>query len=344
MQPALARMRAFAAASVIAIASICFIGAAPINAAGLWNINVGPFSPPYAQLNSFYPNDITVHAGDTVRFNWLGFHTVTFNPPPNLSLLDFAFFGTPTASNSLDTPTTFVNGAPAFTSSGPPAPFDLKIGSNLPAGTYKFWCQLHQFMHGVIRVTNGPLPKQDSDYQLIGAAQLKADTAKAASLDSRLIKTSPKSEGEAVAGAGNKVAELFNFYPSFPANITIKVGDELTFTSRDLHEPHTVTFGNEPNPSDPFGSVFPSGPGNPKAYDGTSDLNSGFLFDESQYDYWRLGNSILSAAVPRTEFSVTFTKPGLYPFYCALHGGPHAAGQINGMSGNILVLPAEHGD
>lgn len=345
MQSAVARVRAFALASALAVASLGFAGAVPASASGSWQISVGPFVPFYTQLNRFYLNTITVHPGDEVDFNWLGFHTVTFNPPPNLSLLEFAFFGTPTASNSLDTPSTFVNGTPVFDPNNPnaaPKPFKLMIGKNLPAGSYKFQCQLHQFMKGVIKVTKGSLPSTDAQNQTLAAAQIAADTAKAAKLDSRLIKDAAHHEGEAIAGAADKVAELFNFYPSFPSNITIKAGDELTFVSRDLHEPHTVTFGTEPgSPNDPFAALFPSGTGNPKAYDGTSDLNSGFLFAQSQYDYWNLKQSIFSAAVPRTEFSLTFTKPGLYPFYCALHGGQHAPGQINGMSGNILVLPGE---
>ena len=345
MQTVMARVRAVGLASALAIASLGLAGAAPAAAAGPWVITVGSGIFPYTSLNRFYPNDITVHPGDTVRFNWAGFHTVTFNPPSNLSLLDFAFFGTPTASNSLDHPNTFVNGTPTppdptVVNPPPPPPFDLAIGEDLPAGTYHFQCQLHQFMKGVIRVKKGSLPATNGQNQTLADAQIASDQAKAVKLDNRLIKESAHSQGEALAGAGDKVTELFNFYPSFPSNITVRAGDELTFTTRDLHEPHTVTFGTEPA-GGPFAAVFPSGTGNPKAYDGTSDLNSGFLFARSQYNYWNLKDSILSAAVPRTQFSVTFTTPGLYPFYCALHGGQHAAGQFNGMSGNILVLPGE---
>src|SRR6266849_5483212 len=32
--------------------------------------------------NNFYPGVITVVAGDTITWNWEGFHTVTFGPPP----------------------------------------------------------------------------------------------------------------------------------------------------------------------------------------------------------------------------------------------------------------------
>ena len=121
---------------------------------------------------------------------------------------------------------------------------------------------------------------------------------------------------------------------------------KLTFVQRDLHEPHTVTFGPPPgDPNNPLSGVFPSGTGNPNAFDGTSALNSGFLFHKSQYDYWRLGLTPIAAAVPRTEFSLTFTTPGSYNFYCLLHGGiDPATGAVFGMSGTVTVLPREEDD
>ncbi|HYM49154.1 MAG TPA: plastocyanin/azurin family copper-binding protein [Candidatus Limnocylindrales bacterium] len=342
-----ARARTLGLASAVAIAGLGVAATIPAAAqeATTWHVQVGGGDPnTLSSLNRFYPNDITVHPGDTVAFAWAGFHTVTFNPQPNLSLLDYAFFGTPSASNSLDTPTTFVNGAPSPGGSGPPPAFDLAIGSTLPAGTYHYSCRLHQFMHGVIRVTNGELPSTDAQNQALAAAQQAKDAKDAARLDSRTTREAAHQQGEATVGVSDRVAEFVKFYPT---NITINAGDELTFTTRDLHEPHTVTFGEEPDPNNPFGQVFPSGTGNPNAYDGTSPLNSGFLFHQSQYDYWNLTHSILSAAVPRTHFSVTFTTPGTYDFYCALHGAripdPANPGQfiVVGMSGHITVLPAQ---
>src|SRR3954471_22961217 len=43
--------------------------------------------PKQASPNAFYPRTVTIHAGDTVRWDWRGFHTVTFplrgkQPPP----------------------------------------------------------------------------------------------------------------------------------------------------------------------------------------------------------------------------------------------------------------------
>jgi plastocyanin len=340
-----ARVRTFGVATALAIGSVGIVAQVPASASTStnWQILVGPDLPrTYIGLNRFYPNDITVHPGDTVEFDWRGFHTATFNPPANLSLFDFGgFTGPPPGSSSLDTPTTFVNGAPPF--GGPPPPFVVTIGSNLPAGSYKFSCRIHQFMHGVIRVTNGELPKTNAENQTLAAAQIAADTAQANKLDAKLKREAADNEGEATVGASGRVVELVNFFPS---QISIRAGEELTFTDPDLHEPHTVSFGPiAGNPFDISFGVFPSGPGNPKAFDGISALNSGYLYHESQYDYWNIKVTAVSASVPRTEFGVTFTTPGQYNFYCAIHGGyDPATGQVFGMSGSITVLAKEKDD
>jgi plastocyanin len=336
MRRLVAYARTFAISSALAFASVGVAGPLPASAAQItWHVQVGGGDEMTFATNRFYPNDITVHPGDTVEFAWGGFHTVTFNPQPKLWLFDYF---APTATSTLDKPNTFVNGAPLFGGPGsPPPPFKLTIGSSLAAGSYPFRCSLHQFMQGVITVTNGALPKKDADYIALGAAQRATDEANAVQLDAKLTRQAAHKDGEALAGAGDRIAEFAKFYPSA---ITIRAGDELTFTDRDLHEPHTVTFGPVlGDPSDPATGAFPSGPGSPSAFDGTSALNSGLLFYRSQYDYWNVGVSPISGAVPRTRFSVTFTTPGSYPFYCVIHGfRDPKTGQVFGMSGTITVL------
>jgi plastocyanin len=344
-----ARLRTFGVGTALAVASLGIVAPVPASAASPtnWQIQVGPDLPgTYIGLNRFYPNDITVHPGDTVEFDWLGFHTATFNPPPNLSIADY--FGPPIGGSTLDTPTTFVSGVPQFSGppgpgSGPPAPFVMTVGSNLPVGTYHYTCRLHQFMGGVIRVTTGALPSTNTENQTLASTQIAADTAQAHALDAKLTSQAAEEEGEAIVGAGDRVVELVNFYPS---QITIRAGEELTFTQEDLHEPHTVTFGAVAgNPQDFSFGVFPSGPGNPNAFNGTSALNSGFLFHQSQYDYWNLKASPIANAVARTEFDVSFTTPGKYNFYCILHGGyDPATGAVFGMSGTVTVLAKANGD
>jgi plastocyanin len=336
----IAHARNLAVGSALAIASLGIVIPVPAAAAapGHWDITVGGGDFQATQLTRFYPNNITVHPGDTVSFDWRGFHTVTFNPPAHFTVFD-SFAGPPGAS-TLGSRTTFINAVPSFNSFPPPS-FDLAIGSNLPDGSYPFHCSLHQFMQGVINVTGGSLPATNAQNQTLGNSQAAADLARLTSLDNRTTRDSADKSGEALAGISTKAGDVTKFYPSA---ISVRAGDQLTFTDPDLQDPHTVTFGPVAgSPQDPLTGVFPSGPGNPKAFNGTSALNSGFLFDESQHDYWNLKFSPAAALPSRTEWSVTFTTPGTYNFYCDLHGFLNPDGSVGGMSGSITVLPAESG-
>jgi plastocyanin len=339
-------VRTFGIGAALALASLSVVPPITASAASTtWHVQVGggDFTTLTSQ-NRFYPRDITVHSGDTVEFAWGGFHTVTFNPPAAPVLAFFA----PNGATTLDTPTTYINGAPnqgGGPGGPPPAPFDVTIGANLPAGTYHYRCMLHQFMHGTIRVipADSPLPKTDAEYQAIAHSQMAKDATRAAALDARTTRQNTEVEDGVVTGISDRVVQLLKFYPS---SITVRVGEKLTFRSRDLHDPHTVTFGPEPNPSSPIGAIFPSGPGNPNAYDGVAALNSGFLFSDSQADYWHLNLAPqLSGLKQTTTFRVTFTKTGTFNFYCALHGARDpSTGAVFGMSGSITVLPAEGED
>jgi plastocyanin len=336
----IAHARKLAVGSALAIASLGIMLPVPAAAAatpGHWDVTVGGggFSP--TQLARFYPNEITVHPGDVVSFAWGGFHTVTFNPPAGATVFDV--FNGPNGVSTLDSRTTYILAEPDFTTF---APFDLTIASSLPVGSYPFHCSLHQFMKGVINVTRGALPATNAENQTLGKAQAAADTAQLTSLDNSTTREAAHNSGEAVAGVSTKNGDLLKFYPSA---ITVRAGDELTFTDRDLQDPHTVTFGPvPPDPTNPnLTGVFPSG-ANPEAFNGTSALNSGYLFHKSQSDYWNLKGSPAAAATPRTEWSVTFTTPGTYNFYCDLHGFLNPDGSVGGMSGSITVLPAESGD
>jgi plastocyanin len=342
MLPLIARARTLGLSMALATAGLGVAAAIPAYAAAqTWDVRIGAGNEFDTGLNRFYPSDIAIHRGDTVSFAWGGFHTITFNPGPNRSLFDF--FGPAGYSpGPLDSPNKFVSGLPFGPPGVQPAPFNVLV--DVPAGTYHFQCMIHQFMHGSITVKEGPLPRTNDQNTALAAAQIAADNNRATALDARLTRNASHTDGEALVGAGDKVVEFAKFYPTA---ITVRVGDELTFTDRDLHEPHTVSFGPiAGNPNDPAFGVFASGPGNPKAYDGTSALNSGFLFYRSMYDYWNLKITPISAVVPRTQFSVTFTAPTAagkpINFYCALHGGLLPDGSVVGMSGHITVLPAEN--
>ncbi len=113
------------------------------------------------------------------------------------------------------------------------------------------------------------------------------------------------------AGASSKQEALqaLNFYP---ATLTIDAGDTVVWTFPSKGEPHTVTLlgprTSPPPPTDPSAPV----PAGGSTYDGSTYTSSGFL----------LGNK---------SYSLTFTKPGVYKFYCLLH---------RGMMGQIVVQAA----
>jgi plastocyanin len=88
-----------------------------------------------------------------------------------------------------------------------------------------------------------------------------------------------------------------------PANTTVTVaaGTTVTWTNLDTNLPHTVTIppagAGEPN-MPPF-----SPPSGGNTYDGTTLVNSGPMI----------------AGTPGASFSVTFTTPGTYTYYCLFH-------------------------
>jgi len=96
---------------------------------------------------------------------------------------------------------------------------------------------------------------------------------------------------------------------------------------------HTITFGLEPPnvtpATPPSANVFVDPDGARHAIiSSTSDsVHSGFI---AQAGHERTGVPQASAGV--TQFRVTFTNPGTYPYICAFHD------QL-GMKGEVIVLP-----
>lgn len=343
MLPFMARARTLGLSIALATTGLGAVATVPASAATptTWHITVGPAQQQGpAELLAFYPSNITVHRGDTVEYDWAGFHTATFNPPANKSVLDYAFLGFTSPTANLDTPTTFVSGSPVF-GPGPPTPFAVNIGANLPTGSYHFQCMLHLGMKGTIHVTNGRLPSTDAENQVLAQARIATDKARAAKLDSRLSRGSGE-DGGVLVGAQQNTVELASFYPS---SITVHSGDSVTFTDRDRGDPHTVTFGPDNRP--PFAQLLPYGnPGNVSLGD---TLSSGFLYSRQQFNYWNLGIAGALVQPPTTEYTTTFNNPGTTPvtfaFYCELHGFlDPATGAVFGMSGHVTVLPAKSGD
>jgi plastocyanin len=107
---------------------------------------------------------------------------------------------------------------------------------------------------------------------------------------------------------GSTHSEAFQGLQFYPHTITIDAGDTVTWTFASA-EPHTVTFLGAGQATPPP-STDPSAhePAGGSTYDGSKYTSSGFI---------ALGFS----------YSLTFTKPGTYTYYCLVHQ-PEMAGTI----------------
>lgn len=143
-------------------------------------------------------------------------------------------------------------------------------------------------------------------------------------------KLTPQTQGKTVIVPliGNiKTGYTINRFTRKPLVITR--GTTVTWQMRDPFEIHTVTFTSGAKPAE-FVAPQPQPGGPPKllaapeavqrtsetSYDGTGYANSGILFAPGAP-----GN-------PPTSYSLTFTKPGQYTYYCLVHIPYGMIGQV----------------
>lgn len=258
-----------------------------------WHANVGAETKDMAQQAlAFLPNEIWIHAGDTITWTWQSdeIHTLTFLTVGQIYPFDFTV------------------GCPGFASSG--ASFDGSTCVSTPpmvkgqtftvtfpkAGNYKFECLVHNTMDGVVHVLNASdaLPHNQAFYDAQAADEqrdLLTDTDHAKSMDDmagmaashanssmsvRIL--SPRNrfpvsiKGTAAGNAsggdqagGNQVKAGVGEISATPGGIqtsslvrfvkgtiTIHAGDTVEWSNHDPEEPHTITFG-----PDPTGNPFP---------------------------------------------------------------------------------------
>ncbi len=277
--------------------------------------------------NSFRPRVMEIAVGDTVQWDFLvpwTLHTVTFTsgakgPDVEIQEGDKFFVNPqvffPVGSQTYDGTGYRNSGIPE---QGPSAPhFSYKL-TFTKAGTYKYFCPLHgPDMSGTVIVRDRVSKSLASDATRGTrdfAATLKSGQA-------AFAKWNPQKQGNNVVvpliGDPKGGWSILRFTR---APLVIQRGTTVTWEIRDRLEAHTVTFLSGEKPPD-FLDVqfFASGPRkileNPrattptldKAYDGTGYRNSGLLFLPGTR-----GNRPFN-------FSLTFTKPGQYEYWCVIH-------------------------
>ncbi|MGC2196386.1 MAG: plastocyanin/azurin family copper-binding protein [Terriglobales bacterium] len=295
-----------------------------------WQASVGAQSKDLGrQALAFLPNELWIHAGDSVTWTAVTDepHTITFlangqvRPPFAVGCPGFSPSGsTFDGSTCVDTPPL-----------GPGQSFTVEFPT---AGNYKLACLFHEQMTGSVHVLDPslPLPHDQEFYDKQAREQGVALLAQA-------VPGSHHEHGAhdhlsvtvgggtvTATGAGKQTFSLMRFTGD---TIVIHAGDTVTWTNTDSITPHTVTFGVEPaNPIPPAGNITTDPDGALHAVlNSTSDsAHSGFLVADAQD---RIGLPQVPLGI--TRFRITFTRPGVYPYICALHDGL-------GMKGKVIVL------
>jgi plastocyanin len=306
-----------------------------------------------SDVNDFFPHQVTIHAGDTVRFVPNGFHTVDlpasrksklsiFSPlaQPVAGSVDaagapFWFNGrpsigfTPALAQSAFGKSRAYTGAKAVLSGLPlsnkPKPMTVRFPRT---GTFRYFCDVHLGMTGIVRVVGAsrPLPSAAAD-RARRRAQEKSTLATAKALPKS---TTPPANTVDVGLQGKGNVSLFAFVPSA---LTVPTGTAVTFRQGARSEIHTATIGPgdpEKQPAsylgqiaaglqgpvlDPRG-VYPSEP--PGALAALTPTYHGNGF-------WSSGVLDLdpgTATLPPSS-TVRFTAPGAYQVYCMIHPFMH---------------------
>ena len=361
----------FAAFFALAVITLPLTAAAQQN----WHAKVGAETPGMGrQALAFLPNEIWIHAGDSITwtFNSDEIHTVSFLvvgqvfPPFPVGCPGFSFGVASFDGSTCVTTLPSVKGNPTFTVSFPSAGnYRLQcLVHNTMNGT------IH------VLDLSAALPHNQAFYDQEAANEardLLADNDHADSSDMKDMNMSHGGDSVSVrvlaatnrlAGSSKKLAASSGVNMSATANvtagvgeidstpggvqtsslvrfvkgkITVHVGDTVEWGNHDPDEPHTITFGPEPQDLfDPSANVTLDADGGLHAVlTSPSDaVHSGFI-EQPFADEPGMpvnNNPDDSIALNFTRFRVTFMGPGTYNYKCSLHDNL-------GMVGQVVVLP-----
>lgn len=345
-------------------AALCSLAVPAMAGAATKTVTAGPAlqKPPAGvprdgSVNQFFPQAVTVHQGDSVKFAFYGFHAVNVVTPgegaPALALpapnglavsgvndaagQPFWFNGqpqmafNPTLLAGMKSPVTYdgskdvYSGAPL--SDGPPKPFVVTFAKT---GTYTYYCGIHPGMKGTVKVVAKgkgiPSPKSD-------AAHVKGQLAKALAALKKLDKAKAPAGDVITAGPDSKSGEVL--YRFTPASKTVKAGTAVTFEMADgTSETHSFTFARDAKTLKDLakGFIGPlAGSGTPPVigFDPRAVYPSdapGTAYDGSNHGNGFFNTGVLDAD-PRSPLpqkaTVTFTKPGTYTYICVIHPEMH---------------------
>jgi plastocyanin len=314
-----------------------------------WKAAVGGQSKDMGkQAVAFLPNELWIHAGDTITWTFASgdIHTVTFLTVGQVYPFDFTQGCPPiSASGSSFDGSTCVSSAPSVTGQTFAVTFPK-------AGNYEIVCLVHLQMFGVIHVLelSETLPHDQAFYDDQAGEERRAlledrdphpphgdhQHSVGDMLSAGVISTTKDVTagiGEIAAAAGGQ--EGLSVMRFFKSTVEIHVGATVEWTNLDPATGHTITFGTEPtdlfNPScSPSCTVKTDGDGALHATitGAGQNVHSGAIValveDEPGVPQ--------GPVFPPTRFRITFTTAGTYPYKCAFHDNL-------GMVGKVIVLP-----
>ena len=285
-------------------------------------------------FGTYFPKALAVRPGDTVVFENRSsndVHTVTFGVKPDRSDQPAI------PKNGGENPAVF---GPCFSAQGPrtdltcPAPpaappeyggkgfwnsgvilptalppeagpkqVAVKLAAGLAPGPYTVMCLLHPFMEATLNVV-GTDAERVSPAAVAAAADKELGTARAQVDAIQAPAHAPDATGATVTASWGDKLVAFNRFD--PETVSIKAGQTVIWRDASPWMPHTVSF------QPPFKT-----PSDPKAFLPTG-AKSGSRFAGGVAHSGMFGPT---PAFPTDTFSLSFTKPGRYPYLCLLHPG-----------------------
>jgi plastocyanin len=219
--------------------------------------------------------------------------------------------------------------------------FEVPIADDLEPGTYMYFCNFHWIgMSGQIEVVD---PGSDIPSQSTVTSQARREILEDAKVALERVREARKTKGGSKIGdleaplAGREADEDFAVIINefLPKNASAKVGEPVTWTFDG--SAHTVSFKvpkyfplfevrkdgtvyRNPEAYEPVGVEVPEREGDP-----FSDEGSPVEVDGGRWD-GRGGFKSSGSLFPGDKFTITFTRPGTYPYACVLH--PQMVGTV----------------
>jgi plastocyanin len=287
-----------------------------------------------AFINVFEPSALIITEGDSIQWKSTSGepHTVLFlnnQPPPkeiNLDTLEDPIGG---LNPSYDGTKQIYSG---FITPDPKSTYTVKFTK---AGNFPFICLIHPGMDGSVTVLSPGMyvPSQaqiDADgkrVQAAGEAAVRSMVARNPTSANRTANANGTATWTVPASPYAKIPNGFVAQNVFtPAKISIGAGDTVTWMA-DIPQAHTVTLlDNKPPAGDP------TKPTAQKSYTG-GFASSGLLGKAPG-----VGPELFTGG---DRYSLTFPKPGTYPYICILHIDQGMAGVIEvGAPGSGGVAPS----